>query len=61
MILSGLYDSLNEVLSCNTYTYANKPKLMPLRVHTLSLSLSQKIIELEDSVKLDLNQIAQNL
>ena len=32
----SLYDSLNEVLSCDTYTYANKPKLMPLRVLSLS-------------------------
>ena len=65
MILSGLYDSLNEVLSCcGTYTYANKPQLMLLRVythtHTLSLSISQKITEFEDSVKLDLKQIAQD-
>ena len=66
MILSGLYDSLNEVLSCcGTYTYANKPKLMLLRVHTHThthspLSISQKIIEFEDSVKLDLKQIAQD-
>ena len=60
MILSGLYDSLNEVLSCcGTYTYANNPKLMPLKVHTHTISLS--LIELEDSVKLDLNQTAQNL